>query len=193
MLKGFALQTERRAQKLRELAGLNPTGRINPLDIAKMIEGVVLVGGFDNVSAFVGREVQCNHLEEQLSALTVQIHKSYYVIENHTHTLERRRISLMEEFSHILLGHKPTTVSLTPNALLAHRTFNDKQEREAYALGAATLVPYDELRALLTKEKQGFDEVGEYYAVSRELIAYRAKVTLIWRGLKRAGLLDAAR
>lgn len=193
MLRGFAYQTEQRAQRLRELASLHPTAKIDPLDIGRLLEGIVLIRGFDELISRVGEGMSCDALEAEVSALTVQIDETFYIIENQTHTSVRRRVSLMEEFSHIILGHEPSTVYLNPNALLAHRTFNDRQEREAYALGAATLVPYAGLKELLLQQSLTFAAIGEHYEVSEELIAYRAKVTLLWRHLKNAGLLEAAR
>lgn len=193
VLRGFALQTEQRAQRLRELAGLHPTDKIDPLEIGRLLEGIVLIPGFDDLRRRVGRNLDRDSLEAEVSALTIQIDETFYIIENQTHTPARRRVSLMEEFSHIILGHEPTTVSLNANALLTHRTFNDRQEREAYALGAATLVPYAGLQELLFTRRSSFAAVGEHYEVSEELIAYRAKVTLLWRQLKKAGLLEAAR
>lgn len=185
MLKGFWLKNEQRACLLRQKANLPSVGRIDPLNIARLLGEVVIFDSFSELPL-----TSSSHLEHEVSALTVKIDGRVYVVQNDKHSPVRRRVSLMEEFAHILLGHIPSSVSLDPLELLRHRTYNTAQEKEAYALGAATLVPYTELRRLVLEDGTPLAEVASYYEVSYDLVAYRLKTTYVWRELKAADQLD---
>lgn len=169
---------------IRQKAGLSDVGRIDPRDVAKLAGEVEI---FDSFSAF---PLSSYAMEREVSALTVKIDETYYIVENDKHPSVRRRASIMEEFAHILLRHKPSTVSLDALSLMQHRTYNMVQEKEAYALGAATLVPYAELRRLVFDGGMPFAEAADYYEVSGELISYRLKTTYVWRELKITGRLE---
>lgn len=193
MLRGFIQRTELRAKRLRYFADMPQTGPIDPLLIASKLDGVVVFNTFDQLQAAVGRSLELAELAKEVSAFTVLIGDTHFIIQNDEHSPLRRRASLMEELAHIVLDHEPSTVSMSLGSLLNNRTYNAKQEQQAYALGAATLVPYDELAQLLLEAGRSFQQVSEYYEVSKELVEYRAKITLLWRNLDRSGRLSAAR
>jgi Zn-dependent peptidase ImmA (M78 family) len=96
-------------------------------------------------------------------------------IINPTHGRFRQKITLMEEISHIHLEHSPTGLRSVWNGLRL-RDFNEKQEREAYGVGSAALLPwgafFHDLNAGLP-----VTELAEKYQVSRELIEYRIKTS----------------
>jgi hypothetical protein len=60
---------------------------------------------------------------------------------NPTHRVYRQKITLMEEIAHIHLKHTPTGLRSVGNGLRL-RDFNAKQEREAYGVGCAGLLPW---------------------------------------------------
>jgi len=96
---------------------------------------------------------------------------------NSAHTKERKRATLMEEICHILLGHNLSTLAHIEGQTF--RDYNKEQETDAFGLGAAILVPKP---ALLNRVKRGqpADSIAKDFAVSKELIEYRIKMTGAW-------------
>jgi hypothetical protein len=105
-------------------------------------------------------------------------------ILNPTHNAERTMATLMEEIAHVSLGHRPTKITTGLDGL-SRRDYEQSNEREAYAVGAAALVPYAAL-FLGLMEGTPVDRIAKRYRVSRELVEYRIKITLLWRFYKRA-------
>jgi len=64
-----------------------------------------------------------------------------------------------------------------------NRDYRNADEEEAYAVGAAALVPYASLKKMLLQGKTG-REISSHFRVSRELVEYRMKVTRLWREFK---------
>ena len=105
------------------------------------------------------------------------------VIYNDSHPPRRVRATLMEEFFHIWLEHKPTRLRLMSNGQ-GKREFHKEIEEEAYGSGAAALVPYQSLRSML-KDGMSVDEIADHFLVSSQLVDFRirvAKLTNLLRG-----------
>ncbi|MHB1863515.1 MAG: ImmA/IrrE family metallo-endopeptidase [Gemmatimonadaceae bacterium] len=100
------------------------------------------------------------------------------VLYNDKQSLRRVRATLMEEFFHIRLEHPQSRIRVLA-ADPKHRTFNGLVEEEAYASGAAALVPYWGLRRMIDS---GSDvaEIARVFDVSRDLVDYRLKVTKLY-------------
>ena len=97
------------------------------------------------------------------------------VVLNPNHPKTRERATLMEELSHIHLGHTPTQLIIIEGGPV-FRTFKKSQETEAYWVGAAALVP----KAALERAKRNDAErqvVATFYGVSRDLVRFRENVT----------------
>jgi hypothetical protein len=96
-------------------------------------------------------------------------------IINPTHGPYRQKITLMEEIAHIYLEHSPTGLQTVGNGLRL-RDFKAKQEREAYGVGSAALLPW---AAFFHDFNAGFSvmNLATKYQVSRELIEYRMKTS----------------
>ena len=105
-------------------------------------------------------------------------------ILNPTHNAERTMATLMEEIAHVFLGHRPTKITTGLDGL-SRRDYEPNNEREAYAVGAAALVPYAALFLGLMKGTPA-RRIAKRYGVSKELVEYRIKITLLWRFYKRA-------
>jgi Zn-dependent peptidase ImmA (M78 family) len=90
----------------------------------------------------------------------------------------------MEEVAHIYLGHHPTKITTGFDGL-CRRDYEHSNEREAYAVGAAALLPYAPLHAALHSGTSA-RRIAKRYRVSKELVEYRIKITLLWRLYKRA-------
>ncbi len=89
----------------------------------------------------------------------------------------------MEEISHVFLGHKPSrlkVVAETENGQTISREYRKADEEQAYATGAAALVPFSALRKFVLNG-QTSQEIAKHFRVSRDLVEYRLKVTRLWR------------
>lgn len=107
------------------------------------------------------------------------------VVFNDAHPITRTRATLMEEFFHLRLDHPPSAVRLL-GAGGPPRTHDLAIEAEAYACGAAALVPYKPLKAMHTTGMSPA-RIGEHFEVSSQLIDFRLRVTRIVRRARRAG------
>src|SRR3712207_4005434 len=83
-------------------------------------------------------------------------------------------------------GSPPVSPAQRPNRLsivaqnkqgkTVARDYNEADEEAAYAVGAAALVPYAGLRALMKRGMTSI-EIARHFNVSRELVEYRLKVS----------------
>ena len=105
------------------------------------------------------------------------------VILNPTHGRLRTNATLMEEISHVFLGHQPNrlhVVTEDERGRTSSRDYRKTDEEAAYGTGAAALVPYASLRKSVLKG-QTSAQIARHFRVSRELVEYRLKVTRLWR------------
>jgi Zn-dependent peptidase ImmA (M78 family) len=113
------------------------------------------------------------------SAVTLALADGWHLcVLNSTHNRERQRATLMEEIVHVVLNHEPSRILTGANGL-ACREYNPVNERVAYGVGAAVLVPYI---TLLRALKQGANpkRIAAQYGVSVPLVLYRIKITMLW-------------
>ncbi|HSS20127.1 MAG TPA: ImmA/IrrE family metallo-endopeptidase [Pyrinomonadaceae bacterium] len=114
------------------------------------------------------------------------------VILNPTHGRMRTNATLMEEVSHVFLGHRPSrlkVVAQTEHGETVSREYRKTDEEAAYATGAAALVPYSALKRLVHGGKTS-EQVARHFRVSRELVEYRLKVTRLWRAYRAANSIS---
>ena len=100
----------------------------------------------------------------------------------------RTNATLMEEVSHVFLGHQPSrlkVVAETENGRTISRDYRKADEEAAYATGAAALVPFAALRRFLF-DGQTSPQIARHFRVSRELVEYRLKVTRLWSAYRAA-------
>jgi Zn-dependent peptidase ImmA (M78 family) len=102
------------------------------------------------------------------------------VIYNDSHPPLRVRATLMEEFFHLWLEHKPSRVRILANGE-GKRDFNGDIETEAYGSGAAALVPYQPLKQMLQRgDSIGY--IADHFLVSEQLIQFRIQISRLARG-----------
>ena len=95
----------------------------------------------------------------------------------------RTNATLMEEVSHVFLGHQPSRLKMIAEnggGQTISRDYRKADEEAAYATGAAALVPFSALRRFVL-EAQTSLQIAKHFHVSRELVEYRLKVTRLWR------------
>jgi hypothetical protein len=105
------------------------------------------------------------------------------VILNPNHGPTRTNATLMEEISHVFLGHSPSRLKVTTKDHRGRdrsRDYRKADEEAAYATGAAALVPYAALRRFVLAGKTSV-EIAKHFRVSRDLVEYRLKVTHLWK------------
>lgn len=96
-------------------------------------------------------------------------------ILNPTHPRRRNRVTLMEEIVHVHRNHVPTGLrDIAPGVRV--RDYNERQETEAYGIGAAVLLPWSSFYHALDSG-QSIKEIAERYDVTAQLVEYRIKIT----------------
>ncbi|MFY9621786.1 MAG: ImmA/IrrE family metallo-endopeptidase [Pyrinomonadaceae bacterium] len=218
-------QFELRALALRDFAGVRSDEALDPFALAEFAR--LLVVDFDQIKD-LSAESREHLLGDGMNdwsggACSRPLPNGWrIVILNPAHGIQRNRATLMEEISHVFLGHKANrlavvvdgtdeskeserknkkelaaqTVSPHPNPLpkaegtesgrkILTRDYNKSDEEEAYAVGAAALVPYAALRRLVLAGRSA-EEIARRFRVSRPLAEYRIKVTHLWAAYKGA-------
>lgn len=178
---------EIRAQGLREFAGLSGDDqKLDPFKLAGYAG--LLVVPFEQIEGLLSKE----SLDELLgrskdkwsggAASKVLPNGQKLIILNPTHSSLRHSATLMEEVCHVFLGHQPSRLAISRrdrHGNLIARDYNAEIEEEAYATGAAALVPYRGLKKLVEKGKTAA-QIARHYGVSRALVEYRIKISRLW-------------
>jgi hypothetical protein len=177
---------EIRARGLREFAGLRRDDeRLDPFKLARYAN--LLVVPLDDVRGL--SDATISHLlsegRDKWSGGAAS-HKlpdgRRLIILNPTHGRNRHNATLMEEISHVFLGHEPSRLSIkarNKEGKVIARDYNAAIEEEAYATGAAALVPYASLKRFVLEGKTAA-EIARHFNVSRALVEYRIKISRLW-------------
>ena len=185
-------QFELRAIALRDFANVAPDEALDPFALAEFAR--LLVVDFDQIKGLSdeSREHLLGAGTNQWSggACSQPLPNGWrLVILNPAHGAHRNRATLMEEISHVFLGHTANRLAVSVdekkgsgNRVLA-RDYNKSDEEAAYAIGSAALVPYAVLRKLVL-EGHTSDQIAHRFRVSRQLVEYRIKVTRLWSAYK---------
>lgn len=113
------------------------------------------------------------------SGLSIRLDSTELVLYNDSHPRSRVRATLMEEFFHLRLGHQRSMLRLLASTE-SYRTHDAGIELEAYASGAAALVPYCALKRMLS-EKIKTAAIARHFGVSPALVDFRCKVCRLYR------------
>ena len=174
--KHFLAWVERQAQSLRRRLALAPLAKLDPFLLAENMRAVVMLP-----SEIPGLPPTCARQLLQVdsdawSAGSLRLpNGDVRIVLNPNHPDTRKRATLMEELSHIHLGHTPTQLILIDGGP-AIRTFKKSHETEAYWVGSAALLPRPVLELARTK-RMSRDVVALRYGVSRALVTFRENVT----------------
>ena len=184
-------QYELHGQAFRDFARVRPGEPLNPFRLASFAG--LLVVNFDDVKGLTpeAREHLLGPASERWSggACSVPLPDGRrIVILNPNHGPTRTNATLMEEISHVFLGHKPSRLKVvceTDQGRTISREYRKADEEQAYATGAAALVPFAALRKFVL-EGQTSQQIAKHFRVSRDLVEYRLKVTRLWRLYQKA-------
>jgi Zn-dependent peptidase ImmA (M78 family) len=177
---------ETRAQGLREFAGLtSDRQRLNPFSLASYAKLLVVhLEDVEGLSAETREELLSKSKDKWSGgAASKQLPDGRkLIILNPTHGKNRHSATLMEEICHVFLGHRPSRLAIQKRdkqGNIIARDYNSDIEEEAYATGAAALVPYRGLKEMVRHGRTAA-QIARHYGVSKALVEYRVKVSRLW-------------
>ena len=180
---------ELKASGLRDFARARPDAPLNPFDLARLAN--LLVVDIDRIKGLrikTRKHLLGSAAEEwsggACSRPLPDGRKIVILNPNHGHA--RTYATLMEEICHVFLGHTPNRLSVVAEdtrGKTSARDYKKQDEEAAYAIGAAALVPFAALRRLVMEGKSS-TQIARHFRVSRELVEYRLKVTHLWETYK---------
>jgi hypothetical protein len=182
-------QFELHALGIRDFARVIPYAPLDPFGLAKFAN--LLVINFDQIKDLSAktREHLLGSASEAWSggACSRPLPDGRrIVILNPNHGRMRTNATLMEEISHVFLGHQPNRLKIVAEderGRTISRDYRKTDEEAAYATGAAALIPFSALRRFV-HEGQVSLQIARHFRVSRELVEYRLKVTRLWSTYK---------
>lgn len=173
-------QLEEIADNFRRDLDIGPEDPLDSLQVS--VEEVRLVklsdsGCLDTRTIRKLRDEACN----EWSAMSVPLDRmmeGWAVLLNDRHTVERQRVTLLEEYWHILMGHKLTKVAKVSEVY--GRTYDQAEEHDAYYLASASLLPREAVQDAVSKGRSAAD-IAKRFGTSPELVEYRIKRLGLWR------------
>jgi Zn-dependent peptidase ImmA (M78 family) len=161
---------DREAAAVRWRLGLGPRDRLDPLRLAAAVPArVYRPEDFgDEVLARRLRQVPWDGLSFTLPG------GELVVLLNPARPPTRRTATLMEELAHALLGHRPTRIEPDPATGVPQRSYHAEQEREAFELGAALLLPRELLAADL-RARRPAAATARRHGCSQALVLFRIR------------------
>jgi Zn-dependent peptidase ImmA (M78 family)/DNA-binding XRE family transcriptional regulator len=173
-------QLEAIAAKFREDLGIGPQDRLESLKLEVESVRVIRLTKSDCIDQRTMSRLRDEACSEW-SAMSVPLDRqmeSWAVLLNDCHTQERQRVTLLEEYWHILMGHKLTKVARIADAY--GRTYDNAEEHDAYYLASASLLPKKAVQEAVAKGVPAA-KVAKRFGTSPELVEYRIKRLGLWR------------
>jgi hypothetical protein len=175
--KSFELE----AIRVKRHLGLGPYASVDPLDVLPDVPARIVPAAVFEAFSPADRDTLLNEFPSDWSAYCVgecPRTGEFVIVVNHTHHEHRTRVSIMEEIVHIVLKHPPSRLTTNSNGTW-RRTHNEDIEDEAYAVGAACMIPYRQLFNSICHEARDVAGLAADLNVSEQYLNYR---------IKRAGL-----
>ena len=173
-------ELEKTAEDFRRDLGLNMDDPLDPfcliVDSVK-VERLRASSCIDELTQTTLAGPACNEWSAMSVPLT-SAQNRWAVLLNDCHTEERQRVTLLEEYWHILLGHKLTKIAKIAGSF--GRTYDSAEEHDAYYIASATLLPREAVRSMISNGKTA-SEIGLAFGTSPELVEYRIKRLGLWR------------
>jgi len=174
---GIAERYDSEAYKIRKRHNFPYDEPLNPYILADSL-GIKVVEP-NNVSGVSDEDLMAiQSLGADWSGLSFSLPDNQIIVILNPYIDEpRKRITLTEEICHFFCGHKAKVeVNLSGSQEMRFLDYARQNEKEAYGIAAATLVPYNALRSEILKEKN-IEEMALYFQISPELVEYRLKIT----------------
>jgi transcriptional regulator with XRE-family HTH domain len=173
-------ELERTAEQFRKDLGLGESDALDSLRLQIGGLEVVRLTEAECIDAATIKRLSEDSCDEW-SAMSVpldQRQSEWAVLLNDCHSIERQRVTLLEEVWHILLGHKLVKIAKVAGAY--GRTYDTAEEHDAYYLASATLLPRKEIIAALYRKESARTIAGRF-GTSPDLVEYRIKRLGLWR------------
>ena len=185
MRRGFKSWCERCSVEYRETLGIPLAGALDPRKLAALLRVHVLVP--EELPALAPSSLK--QLTEtdvgSWSAVTISQSGRMLIILNSGHSIVRQKSSLAHELAHIILNHTTTQVQLSREGFLIRTTFDKEQEQEAEWLSGCLLVPREGLLQVCRRATQSPYTLAQHFAVSRDLINWRLRMTGVQNQVRR--------
>lgn len=184
MRRGFKAHAERLSLDTRNRLGIHNDSAIDP--VALVQSKGCLVWTPKDVPEF-----DFSHLTQltisdpdSWDAVTIKEGDCTVIVVNNTRPAARQTNTIMHEWAHLELKHKPSRVDKFENGLLLLSDYLKDLEDEADWLSGAMLAPRD---GLVTLRKRGFndDQIAEAFGISSQLATWRLRMTGIDRQFSR--------
>jgi Zn-dependent peptidase ImmA (M78 family) len=170
--RGFKTWAEEVARRIRRELGLEVSSPLDPLQIAKHLGVLVLTpSDLRDLASDVRSRLLGDH-SDSWSAITVSLGASHLIIRNSRHAQTRQKSSLAHELAHIILGHDPSLLFVTPKSGIALRTHNREQEEEANWLAGCLLLPREALFSI-RRHRLCDGDACDKYGVSLAMLRFR--------------------
>ena len=174
--RGFKARAERTSAGLRGELGLSAFERLDPTKLAAYLEVALLTP-----SDVPGMTDEMLHQLLTIdpwgwSAVTIVQGNTAFVIFNPRHSAGRQASDITHELAHIILGHQPATMIMSPDGSLVMRSYDQKQEDEANWLAWAILLPREALLAM-KRRRATIADIAAEYGVTETLVQYRLRIT----------------
>jgi hypothetical protein len=183
MRRGFKSQAEKISFELRSEFGLSAFDPLDPEAFLASL-GITIwtpaeIPGIDphDVEQLTTRD------PDAWSGATIREGDDIVIVINPTHPATRRTNTLMHEWAHIRLHHKPNRVDRSDAGLLLLSEYPVEIEEEADWLAGAILLPRDGLIRYRGRGWSG-DAISNHYGVSEKLTNWRLRMTGVERQLK---------
>lgn len=174
--RGFKQWCETVAAQKRRSLKVPLTGPLDPRLLAK--EMGVIVRYIEQVPNLApGTLEQLTRADpDAWSAVTVCWKNRYLIVMNSAHPPTRQASSLMHELAHLIIGHKPARLDVTPDGLMILSSYDKRNEEEATWLAAALLMPRE---ALLLIRRRGLsdEQAASAFGCSLQLFHFRMNTT----------------
>ena len=174
--RGFKTSSEETALKIRRKLKLAPHAPVDPAAVARILAvPVLLLEELSELPNEVCLRLKQDH-SDAWSAITVSDGNRHLIVLNPTHATTRTKSSLAHEVAHLILGHEPSMMFMTPQSGVSLRTYNKDQEDEANWLAGCILLPRE---ALLHARRLGLsnDQICGQYEVSPAMCRFRLNAT----------------
>lgn len=150
--------------------------RFNPAELAPKLGLTVMPVSFRGLTADELRHLRTQGRSRWSGGIYPQPlpDGSFLCMLNPDDPPRRNRITLMEEICHRYFNHEPTKLVVREDGLLI-RDFNDTQEKEAFGVGAAVLMPWSLFFPRLNGGMSSV-ELSEEFDVTAQLVEYRIKI-----------------
>jgi Zn-dependent peptidase ImmA (M78 family) len=162
--------------RVRQKLNLSAVAPLDPFRFADLLGvPVVTLDDLGELPEGVRQRLNGEH-SDSWSAITVSEGSSHLVVVNSRHARTRLNSSLAHEIAHVILGHEPSMMFMSPTSGLALRTHNEEQEEEAAWLSGALLLPREALMQI-RRMRRSDEEACQEYGVSASMLRFRFNVT----------------